>query len=212
MLGAPILVRAMHGAHVVKPTLAALTGFLLAGAIYACSVPNVQGTAPTEGDTTGKSSSSSGGTKPTSTSAKTRAPSNTKAPTSTQARTTDAGTTQTATADAGSTIDTTTLGSGSTSSSSSSSGATGTTTQPACRNDADPIACLDCCLTANPGAQSFEDAYGACLGTCDAGDQNCVNLCFDEHLNDCQTSADCLANHACMAANNCLVSNLCAAQ
>ncbi|MBX3229491.1 MAG: hypothetical protein KIT84_17265 [Labilithrix sp.] len=79
-------------------------------------------------------------------------------------------------------------------------------TQPACGGGT-PIACLDCCLDANPGAIAYENAHDDCLVNC--RDSACDNRCQVQHTQLCAGNAACLANHACMEANGCLASNLC---
>lgn len=80
-------------------------------------------------------------------------------------------------------------------------------TQPNCASD-DPVACLDCCLDANPDAVSYENNFDACLNRCD--DQACFDTCQAQHISACNGSAACTANHTCMEANNCLSQNFCA--
>lgn len=82
------------------------------------------------------------------------------------------------------------------------------TPPPAC-GSADPLACLDCCLRANPGAVAFEDDYDACIQTCAPGDNACYDLCQSQHVTACAGNATCTKNHACMEANNCLSQNFC---
>lgn len=77
--------------------------------------------------------------------------------------------------------------------------------QPNCRNDANPLACLDCCLDSNPDAVSFENSYDDCLAN--AQSQAEADNCLAQHVSSCNGSAACQANHACMEANNCLASN-----
>lgn len=81
-------------------------------------------------------------------------------------------------------------------------------TQPSCGR-ADPIACLTCCLDANPGAVAYEDDYQFCMDGCPQGDIACLDDCQRQHVAACKGNASCTKNHACMEANNCLAQNYC---
>lgn len=185
------------------PRYARLGGWLLlagvVGAVVACSTPAVDGDVDNTSQGATKKSTSKKSTKATDDDDDdddiVRRPASTStgsAATATPTTTTTATPTVTGTATSTATTPTATT--------------TATTpppvTQPNCRNDADPGACLDCCLASNPGATSFENSYDDCLDA--AQSQAQADNCKSTHLDQCAANTSCTANHACMEANNCL--------
>ena len=71
---------------------------------------------------------------------------------------------------------------------------------PSCQSPSGEV-CFDCCLGANPGAASLENAFDACLSRC--FDDSCAAACEAQHEAQCGASAACRSHHACLEANGC---------